>query len=65
MDEKELTPRQTREHEAYEAEKVASRHNALMDATYKPPKQGLTAFDRRNYLRKKAGWPPLKEKING
>jgi len=39
---KELTPRQLREQEAYEAQKAKPRE---------------TAADRRNFYRRQAGWP--------
>ena len=63
----ELTPRQIREQAAYEARKaekaIADRHNALMDDT-KTVKLRETAADRRNFYRRQAGWPLLKEKNN-
>ena len=51
MDE-ELTPRQIRERTAREAAEVESKKEA---------KPRETAADRRNFYRKQAGWPPLKE----
>lgn len=50
--EKELTPRQIREQAEYEAEKTKK-------AASRPRE---TAFDRRNFYRKQAGWPLLKVK---
>jgi hypothetical protein len=49
---KDLTPRQIRERVAYEVAEVKP----------KPTKRGMTAADQRNFLRKKAGWPPLRTK---
>jgi len=50
--EKELTPRQLREHAAYEAEK----------AVQKPNSGHMTAADRLDFYRKQAGWPPLRRR---
>lgn len=46
---KELTPRQVREQAAYEAER-------------QPEKVIPPRVSPRDYLRKQAGWPPLKVK---
>lgn len=62
----ELTPRQVRERAAYEAERVEEVYiegtpvvgtNVVVTATSEetPPR-----VSTRDYLRKKAGWPPLK-----
>ena len=53
---KKLTPRQIREHAVYEAKKAA---NAEPKKETKPRE---TAADRRNFYRKQAGWPQLREK---
>ena len=52
--EKELTPRQIREREVYEAKKAKESQP-----------QTSRAMETRNFYRKLAGWPLLKEKING
>ena len=45
----ELTPKQIRERDAYEAEKAARKLERRPEST-------------RDYLRRQAGWPPLKVK---
>jgi hypothetical protein len=45
---------------------ATAEHMAKMRAAkakkHKPARPLSTAFERRNFLRKKAGWPPLREK---
>ena len=48
----ELTPRQIREQATHEAKKASEKEAK--------PKQ--TAADRRNFYRKQAGWPLLRER---
>ena len=52
--EKELTPRQIREHAADEARREAKKEETQP--------QTSRAMETRNYYRKQAGWPPLRVK---
>ena len=65
----ELTPRQIREQAAYEARKAAERLEkrpiSVRDGLRQQTRCMVTAADRRNFYRKQAGWPLLKEKNNG
>ena len=53
----ELTPRQIREQAAYEARKALEKET-------KPQPQISRAMETRNFYRRQAGWPLLKEKNN-
>lgn len=60
---KELTPRQIREREAYEAERITEEQVRDQGTTIVKEiklKPRMTAADRRDFYRKQAGWPPLR-----
>lgn len=74
---KELTPRQIREREEHEVNRLVDcfQHDvnfiefALGEPRPAPvaPKRdrpAMSAADRRNHFRRAAGWPPLKEQVN-